>query len=91
MILGLIVGILLPPLSLFLVLSFKPELLAVGRIDTTSMMNLILQIVSIGLLGNGLAFFAGLRLNKDYFSKGILSSSLIFLVIIVAFKFLYKP
>ena len=63
----------------------------VGRIDTTSMMNLVLQVVSIGLLANGLAFFVGLRLNKDAFSKGILSSSLLFLVIIVAFKFFYKP
>jgi len=65
--------------------------MAVGRIDATSMMNLVLQVVSIGLLANGLAFFLGLKMNKDDFSKGILSSSMLFLVLIVLFKFFYKP
>ncbi len=87
--LGLVLGLLLPPLSLWLILKAKPEFMAIARINAEAMAQLNLQLLTLGMLANGLAFFGGLRFNKEAFARGILFASLIWLIGIVLIKFFF--
>lgn len=88
---GAVVGGILPPISLYTILQAKPEYTAIQRIDPEYMLDLNFQILSMGMLGNGIVFFAALRFNKEDAAQGVLMSSIIWLLLIAIVKFVWKP
>lgn len=88
---GIISGLVLPPISLVLILSAKPEYQAIQKINPEFMLNLNFQIMSMGMLANGLLFFLALRLDKEELGRGILSASVLWLLLFIFVKFIFNP
>jgi hypothetical protein len=44
----------------------------------------------MGMLANGIVFFAGIRFNKDDLAQGVLISSIFWLIAIVFIKFIWQ-
>lgn len=88
---GAAVGGILPPISLYAILQAKPEYSAIQRIDPEYMLDLNFQILSMGMLANGIVFFGALRFNKDDAAQGVLMSSVLWLLLIAMVKFVWKP
>jgi hypothetical protein len=87
---GALIGAALPPISLWIILQAKPEYTVIQRIDPEYMFNLSFQILSMGMLANGIVFFAGIRFNKDDLAQGVLISSIFWLIAIVFIKFIWQ-
>lgn len=88
LVLGFVSGLFLPLLALWLLFQLRPELLGIQKFDYEVVRNLNAQILSLGLLLNGAAFFLAIRLNKEDFSKGILAASILAMIAVFIYRFL---
>ena len=86
---GMLAGLILPPVSLWLIMVLRPEYEVINLIDPQFMLEVSFQMLALGMLGNGLFFFLALRLNKDEFSRGVLLSSIVWLAVIALVKFIW--
>ncbi len=87
-ILGILCGFLIPFLSLYLISELRPELVAIQRYDLGEIRHLNIQIMTIAMMPNVALFFAALQFEKEQFSRGLLASSLLLMVILFIYRFL---
>lgn len=86
--LGLLIGLVLPVIGIFIITSSRPELVGVQRFGGEIIKQLNVMIITFGMLINAGAFFVFLRLEKEDISRGILFISVIYLVAIFIYRFL---
>ncbi len=67
----------------------NPEFKMYDDFDPDAFKDLIFQIASIGLILNAGLFFASLRFNKELVSRGVLHASLVFLIAISLYRFVF--
>jgi uncharacterized membrane protein YozB (DUF420 family) len=87
-IIGFVLGLLLPILSLFLIFLVRPELLGVQRFNYEVIKQLNVGLLTFGMLLNAACFFLVLRFNKERMGNGILQSTVLLLFLMVIYKFL---
>jgi uncharacterized membrane protein YozB (DUF420 family) len=87
-IIGFVLGLLLPILSLFLIFLVRPELLGVQRFNYEVIKQLNVGLLTFGMLLNAACFFLVLRFNKERMGNGILQSTVLLLLLMVIYKFL---
>lgn len=86
---GVFLALVAPILSLLALVLKYPVLLSGQVILTASeVKNLLFQVISLGLIVNVGLFFLFLRRQKEHTSRGILSATLILLIISVIHKYL---
>lgn len=88
LLLGLLCGLIVPILGVFLVLEARPELLGIQEMDASIVKSINTQIITLGMIINVGLFFLFLKLEKDKVSQGILAISVIYLVLIFVYRFL---
>lgn len=87
-VLGALLGLLLPPLGLWLILTLRPEIASMQRFDHELVKQLNLQLITLGMLFNAAFFFIFLRWHKESAGNGILVASVLWLLAIFIYKFL---
>lgn len=85
---GLSLGFFLPILALWFLFQLRPELIGIQQFDYDVVRQLNVQLLSLGLLLNGAAFFLALRFNKELISRGILIASVIAMLFLIIYRFL---
>lgn len=88
LVLGLLTGLALPPLVLWLIFNFRSELLAVQSFDDDVIKVINVQLITLGILLNAGAFFLFLRLNRETMGRGVLISTVCYLIAIFIYRFL---
>jgi hypothetical protein len=88
LIVGMLTGLVIPPVALWLIFSFRPELLAVQSFDETVIKVINVQLISLGILLNAAAFFLYLRLDKEAMGRGVLIITVAYLIAIFIYRFL---
>ncbi len=88
LVLGFLSGLFLPLLALWLLFQLRPELMGIQKFDYQIVRNLNAQLLSLGLLLNGAAFFLAIRLNKEDFSRGVLIASVLAMLALFIYRFL---
>lgn len=86
--LGLVVGLLMPLLGVLLMLELRPELVGIQRFEGDVIKQVNVQIITLGMLINAGLFFLTLRFDKEEIGRGILSISVVYLVVIFIYRFL---
>tara|TARA_B100000678_G_C18207398_1_gene501952 strand:- start:1312 stop:1605 length:294 start_codon:yes stop_codon:yes gene_type:complete len=87
-IMGLLMGIIMPILGIFLVLDARPELVGLQRFEGEVVKHVNTQIITLGIIINAALFFVFLQFNKEDISRGILFASVVYLVGIFVYRFL---
>jgi Co/Zn/Cd efflux system component len=85
---GLLSGLFVPVLGVFIVLNARPELLGIQQMDENIVKVVNTQIVTLGLIINAGLFFAFLKFNKEEISQGILVTTVFYLILVVVYRFL---
>lgn len=85
---GFVIGILTPVLGIFLVLNARPELLGIQEMNSDIVKVINTQIITLGMIINAGLFFACLKFDKEEVSKGVLFTTVIYLVLIFVYRFL---
>lgn len=85
---GMIAGMIIPILGIFLVLNARPEILGIQGMDQDVVKVINTQIITLGMIINAALFFACLKFNKESASQGILFISVVYLVLIFVYRFL---
>lgn len=85
---GFLLGLLLPLLSLYLIFVFRPEFLGVQKFNYEVVKQLNMGLVTFGMLLNAALFFLLIRLDKDRVSNGLLQATILLLLLMVIYKFL---
>lgn len=86
---GVLIALLAPAISLLILLAKYPILLTGNAsLSGSEVKNLIFQVISLGLLINVGLFFYFLNKRKEHTSRGILSATLIILILAVIHKYL---
>lgn len=88
LLLGLASGLFLPVLALWLLFQLRPELMGIQKFDYEVVRQLNAQLLSLGLLLNGVAFFIALRFERESFGRGILMASVLALIVVFIYRFL---
>jgi hypothetical protein len=88
LIVGLVTGLALPPLVLWFIFNFRSELLAVQSFDSEVIKVINVQLVTLGILLNAAAFFLCMRLNREAMGRGVLISTVCYLIAIFIYRFL---
>lgn len=86
--LGLVIGLLMPLLGVLLMLELRPELVGIQRFEGDVIKQVNVQIITLGMLINAGLFFLTLRFDKEEIGRGILSISIVYLVVIFIYRFL---
>ncbi len=87
-VLGFVSGLFLPVLALWLIFQLRPEVMGIQKFDYAIVKQLNVQLLSLGLLLNGAAFFLAIRLDREEYSRGILSASILALILVFIYRFL---
>lgn len=87
-ILGMLSGLLVPFLSLYLVGLARPELVAIQKYDLSEIRYLNIQLMTVAMMPNAALFFVALQFEKDQFGRGLLASSLLLLVLVFIYRFM---
>ncbi len=85
---GMLTGLALPPLALWLIFTFRSELLALQSFDDEVIKVINVQLITLGILLNAGAFFLFLRLNKEAMGRGVLIVTVLYLLAIFIYRFL---
>ena len=85
---GLLAGLFIPVLGVFIVISARPDLLGIQQMDSDIVKIINTQIVTLGMIINAALFFTFLQLNKEEVSRGILFTTVIYLLLIFVYRFL---
>ncbi len=88
LIVGMVTGLLLPPLVLWLIFNFRPELLSIQNFDAEVIKVINVQLITLGILLNAGAFFLFLKLEKEAMSRGVLIITVAYLIAIFIYRFL---
>lgn len=86
--LGFLAGLILPVVALWLIFLLRPEVMGIQKFDYEVVRQLNVQLLSLGLLLNGAAFFLALKFEKEDFSRGLLAASVLALVLVFIYRFL---
>lgn len=86
--LGLVIGLLMPIFGVMLMLEARPELLGIQKYEDDIVKHVNVQIITLGMIINAALFFLFLRLNKEDMSRGLLSITVVYLVVIFIYRFL---
>lgn len=87
--LGFILGALMPALGTLIVLEARPELMGIQRLEGEIIKHINTQIITLGMIINAALFFVFLRFKREEVSQGILFISVIYLIVIFAYRFLF--
>ncbi len=85
---GLLIGLLMPVFGVFLVMEFRPELIGIQKFDQSIVKSINTQIITLGMILNAGLFFLFLKFDKEKIGQGILSISVIYLIMIFVYRFL---
>ena len=85
---GILLGLTLPFLSLYLIFVLRPELLGVQRFNYEVIKQLNLGLLTFGMLLNAACFFLVLRFDREKMGNGILQATVLLLLAMVIYKFL---
>lgn len=88
MLLGILIGALVPPLALWAIFSFRNELVALQSFDDEVIKVINVQLITLGILLNAAVFFLFLKLDKESISRGVLISTVLYLILIFIYRFL---
>jgi len=89
--LGLILGIIIPFLSLILFYKIKyPSLSLLEFLRFIYLTGILTKILSLCVIPNLGAFFIFIKLDKLYSARGVLFSTIICAILVFAIKFIFK-
>jgi len=86
--LGLVIGLLMPLLGILLMLESRPELVGIQRFEGDIIKQVNVQIITLGMIINAGLFFLSLKFDKEEIGRGILSISVVYLIVIFIYRFL---
>ncbi|AEV32454.1 hypothetical protein [Owenweeksia hongkongensis] len=86
--LGLVIGLLMPLLGILLMIESRPELVGIQRFEGDIIKQVNVQIITLGMIINAGLFFLSLKFDKEEIGRGILSISVVYLVVIFIYRFL---
>lgn len=86
--LGIIIGLLMPLLGVYLMLDTRPELVGIQKFEGDIVKQVNVKIITLGMIINAGLFFVALQLNKEEAGRGILMSSVLYLIGIFIYRFL---
>ncbi len=86
--LGLAIGLVMPILGVYLMLLSRPELIGIQGFDSDIVRQINVQIITLGMIINAGLFFLFLKLEKEEMGSGILSMSVVYLIVIFIYRFL---
>lgn len=86
--LGLVIGLLMPMLGVLLMLESRPELVGIQRFEGDIIKQVNVQIITLGMIINAGLFFLSLKFDKEEIGRGILSISVVYLVVIFIYRFM---
>ena len=69
-------------------LQLRPELVGIQRFEGDVIKQVNVQIITLGMLINAGLFFLSLKFEKEEIGRGILSISVVYLVVIFIYRFL---
>jgi uncharacterized membrane protein YozB (DUF420 family) len=87
-VLGLLLGLFMPLLSLYLIFVFRPEYLGVQKFNYEVIKQLNIGLLTFGMLLNAACFFLLLRFEKERLGNGILQATVLLLLLMVIYKFM---
>ncbi len=86
---GWITGLILPPLTFYLIWYFWDQYRTFGEFITTAIrINVLTKFLSLAVLPNLLLFFVFIWTKRDLAAKGVLWATFITALVITALKFL---
>lgn len=86
---GILLGAVLPIIGVYIVMDARPELIGLQKYSNQDLIKHVnTQIITLGMIINAAVFFLGLQLNKEFFSRGILISSILYLIALFIYRFL---
>ena len=88
LLLGVLLGLVIPVLGIFIMLSARPELQALREFEHEVVRQVNVQLITFGMLMNAALFFVFMRFEREQIARGILASSLAVLVLIFIYSFL---
>jgi formate-dependent nitrite reductase membrane component NrfD len=88
LLLGIIIGLLMPLLGVYLMLDTRPELVGIQKFEGDIVKQVNVKIITLGMIINAGLFFVALQLNKEEAGRGILMSSVLYLIGIFIYRFL---
>ena len=85
---GLLLGLVLPPMSFALFFAFRPEILGMERLEPSLFKIVNVRVLTLGLMLNAGAFFACLRFNWDALARGVLYGTVAWMAAIFLYWFI---
>lgn len=85
---GILIGLAMPIIGIFLVLAARPELQSIQQYESEVVKQLNLELVTLGMLINAGLFFLFIRMDKEVISRGILFASVVCLIAIFIYRFI---
>lgn len=86
--LGFVVGFLTPIFGITVMYDIYPDLQNINLLEDNTLKILITRVSTFGVIINAGLFFLGLQMNREKAAKGVLSASLIYVILIVVYKFI---
>ncbi len=86
--LGLLLGLAMPVIGVWVIFQLRPELTGLQRFDHEMIKHVNVQLVTFGMIMNAGLFFLFLKLDKENISQGILFTSVLYLIAIFVYWFL---
>ncbi|MDX5326981.1 MAG: hypothetical protein LPK80_12060 [Bacteroidota bacterium] len=87
-ILGFLTGIVTPLFGLAMMYQFYPELGRIDMLENASLRVIITRVSTFGLILNAGLFFLSIQLERDRVAKGLLYSTLIYIFLLILYKFI---
>lgn len=78
----------MPLLGVYLMLDTRPELVGIQKFEGDIVKQVNVKIITLGMIINAGLFFVALQLNKEEAGRGILMSSVLYLIGIFIYRFL---
>ena len=78
----------MPLLGILLMIESRPELVGIQRFEGDIIKQVNVQIITLGMIINAGLFFLSLKFDKEEIGRGILSISVVYLVVIFIYRFL---
>jgi uncharacterized membrane protein len=85
--LGFLVGVLTPVFGITVMYDIYPELQRIDAIENDALKIIITRVSTFGLILNAILFFTAIQLNRDKAASGILSACIIFVFLLIVYKF----
>lgn len=85
---GIFLGLLMPALGTWLMLSLRPELAGIQEYSHDVVKSVNVRIITLGMIINAALFFVFIRFKREGISQGILVISVAELVAVFIYRFL---